>query len=277
MWKILSIITALLAILAGIWEWWPRSPLPTNGLIANTPRIDPKIATPFLDNWDQVPLAEMESQAARFAGQVWLAGPTHRKMVALTFDDGPASDTGALLDVLDKHQVKATFFWQGKLLPGHDELILRAFKAGHTLANHSFDHPDLAKLDNNYVWDEQMAVTQQHFRRILGVAPTLMRPPYGHISDTQIGLMQKHGLAVILWSLDTQDWNKNRMLFGKHHIERAVQDYLHEEAIILMHDGGGKRGKTVAAVDALIPWIKASGYEMVTVDKLLGINKPYQM
>lgn len=276
MWKKIAITGLLLTIFATVWEWWPRPPLTASKVAAHTPKSRPKVMTPYLENWDQVPLSEMESQARRFPGQLWLAGPTHRKMVALTFDDGPATDTPALLDVLAKHQVKATFFWQGKWLPGHEDMILRAYRAGHTLGNHSFDHPDLAALDNDYVWDEQIKTTQALYRRVLGVEPALMRPPYGHISDSQIALMHQHGLSVILWSLDAQDWNRNRMLFGKHLIERGVQDYMHEEAIILMHDGGGKRRKTVAAVDALIPWLKAGGYELVTVDKLLGIKNPYQ-
>ncbi|MBE9608566.1 polysaccharide deacetylase family protein [Chitinilyticum piscinae] len=262
----------LLLLLAWIsWEWWPRQPPTASGVVATTAKGAPRVYTPYLPNWDQVEQARMEQQGAHFPGQVWLEGPTHRRLIALTFDDGPSEYTSSLLDVLDKHHARATFFWLGQNLDGRKEIAQRALRAGHTLGNHTWSHPDMVDTAESYWWDEELARTQVVYQRMLGIEPLLMRPPYGRISDAQITRLQARGMKVILWSLDTQDWNRNRMLFGAHAIERGLQDYVHEEAIVLMHDGGGKRGKTVEAVDALIPWLRAGGYELVTVDELLGV------
>ncbi|WP_162143277.1 polysaccharide deacetylase family protein [Chitinilyticum aquatile] len=281
------ITVAMLLLILGWtgWEWWPRPPL-TPG----TPQLQPgkkvqRIVTVVPDDWEQFdPNKIMETQAAKFPGQYWLSGPGNRRMVALTFDDGPTEYSRQLLDVLAKHHVKATFFWLGLRLEDSPDIVRRAYLEGHTLGSHGFDHGELVPLDappkadgtmiameDSYVWDEQFGRTQAIYQRLLGVTPALMRPPYGRMNNDQIGMMRQHGLTVIQWSLDTRDWFRNRMLFGTHNIVRAVQDNLHEEAIILMHDGGGKRSQTVEAVDQLIPWLKASGYELVTIDQLLGI------
>ncbi|WP_176216748.1 polysaccharide deacetylase family protein [Andreprevotia lacus] len=266
---LLLLVVALTACWA--WEWWPRAPQTPSGIAADQPKARQRIRTDFLPYWEQVPLQEMERQAAKYPRELWLEGTTHQRQVALTFDDGPGEYTGPLLDVLKKHGVHATFFMLGQNMELRPWAVERAWREGHTLANHTFTHPHLSGVDEQTFWDEELGKTQAIFKRMVGFEPTLMRPPYGEISDAQIEFLARRGIKVILWSLDTQDWNKNRMLFGKHNIERAVQDNMHEEAIILMHDAGGKRGKTVAAVDALIPWLKASGYEFVTVDRLLGL------
>ncbi|WP_159665627.1 polysaccharide deacetylase family protein [Andreprevotia sp. IGB-42] len=269
----LAAVVLLLLILAAwwAWEWWPRPPLPAGTVAAGTVKPRQTIRTGFLPNWDQVALQEMERQAAKYPHNLWLEGPTYRRQVAFTFDDGPSEYTGALLDVLKKHGVKATFFFMGQNMELRPWAVERAWREGHTLGNHTYTHPHLAGVDSTTFWDDEIGKTQATFKRMLGWEPAMMRPPYGEISDAQIEDLGRHGIKVILWSLDTQDWNKNRMLFGKHNIERSVQDHMHEEAILLMHDGGGKRAKTVAAVDALIPWLKAGGYEFVTVDALLGL------
>ncbi|WP_432721345.1 polysaccharide deacetylase family protein [Jeongeupia wiesaeckerbachi] len=273
----LGIVLAALLLLAAIWgviAWWPPAPPAPSQIAADVHKTTQSVRTPFLDNWGQVAQEKMTQQALRHPGVVWLEGATHRREIALTFDDGPSPWTPDLLDVLKKHRIKATFFWQGSQMVGREDIVRRALAEGHTVANHSWDHPDLAGTDENYLWNEQIGRTQDEFRRIIGKAPTLMRPPYGSIDDAQIDTLGKHGMKVVLWSIDAIDWYRNRMLFGAHAIERGVQPYVHEEAIVLMHDGGGKRGDTVVAVDRLIPWLKAGGYGFATVDALLGVP-PY--
>ncbi|GGP26592.1 polysaccharide deacetylase family protein [Silvimonas amylolytica] len=274
---ILAVCSCVLTIAAWqILDWLPP-PLPAATTVAaTTPKARQYVRTPFIDDWDQAPLEDMNAHAALNPGVAFLEGPTHRRMVALTFDDGPSPYTPALLDVLKKYHVHATFFWIGKHVQEYDTVARRALAEGHTLGNHTFTHPDISGTAEDFWWDEQIGLTQDIFQRVIGKRPLLFRPPYGKIDDSEIKALNQHGLKTILWSIDTQDWNKNRWLFGTHHIERWIQQYIHEEAIILMHDGGGHRDQTVAAVDAVIPWLQKAGYQFVTVDQLLGIKQVYQ-
>lgn len=230
-----------------------------------------KIRTPFLEGWDQVPLATMEGQAADFPGHYWIAGPGQRQQIALTFDDGPNEQTLELLKVLKKHQIHATFFWLGKQAEQFPAIVKEAAAAGHTIGNHSFNHPYSSKLTPAAFSANQILPTQKIFQSLLGFAPTLFRPPYGDINAAEISALKKGGMHTVAWSLDTRDWlvawNKGQPA----EIEKTVLQYAHPEAIVLMHDGGGSRVRTFAAVDAFVPQLKAKGYEFVTVDQLLGV------
>ncbi|WP_027470082.1 polysaccharide deacetylase family protein [Deefgea rivuli] len=270
--RLIYIATALLLLFLAwnAWEWRPMSPPAASTIAANQAKTEQKIRTAFLPNWDQVPLEEMERQANKYPKQVVLEGASHRRWIALTFDDGPSNYTRRLLAILKQQQVPATFYMTAKSMEGREDLVKEVWQAGHELGNHSVNHPHLSELAERY-WDEEIGPTQEKFRSIVGFAPNTMRPPYGEITDAQIEDLAKRGIKVVLWSIDTQDWNKNRMLFGAHKIERSIQDAIHEEAIVLMHDAGGRRENTLAAVEQLIPWLKAGGYEFVTVSQMLGL------
>lgn len=242
--------------------------------IAQSP---PRLRTPIVEGWDQVPSAKLAQQASDFPKSFFLEGPGDRKEIALTFDDGPSRDTAALLDLLKKENIKATFFWQGSQIERFPELARRAYAEGHTLANHSYNHPRLIPLeDGNQWWTQQIEKTQAIFQNVLGFQPSMMRPPYGFISDQQVQNLQQKKMFTILWSIDTADWyhtHKNsvdEMAAAK--IAGVLQDYLHPEAIVLMHDAGGRgRQPTIMAVAQLIPELKKQGYRFTTVDRLLDI------
>ncbi|WP_255991399.1 polysaccharide deacetylase family protein [Chitinolyticbacter albus] len=238
----------------------------------NVSAQEQRIRTPYLENWGQVPLEEMERQAAAFPGVYWIAGPTARKVVALTFDDGPnEGNTLPLLKVLKKHGVRATFFELGQWVAQYPHLARAVLADGHVIGNHSYDHPYSSKLTPTALWDEQVAKTQGIVKQTLGFEPTLYRPPYGEITDDQVKLLASKGLRVISWSVDTRDWLAARSFNGDSMIERMALDHINEEAIVLMHDGGGPRHHTVTAVDRMIGQLKAAGYSFVTVDELLGV------
>ena len=271
--KRLLYVASVLLLLFLAWnlrDWWPISPPAASGVNPSQVKAVQSVRTSFLPNWDQVPLEEMERQAKKYPQELVLEGATHPPWVALTFDDRPSEYTRGLLAILKRQQVPATFYMTAQSMNGREDIVKEVWQAGHELGNHSFNHPYLSGLEERY-WEYQIGPTQDVFRKIVGFAPNTMRPPYGEITDTQIEDLAKRGIKVVLWSIDSQDWNRNRMLFGANKIARAIQNTAHEEAIVLMHDGGGRREKTLAAVDELIPWFKAGGYQFVTVSQMLGL------
>ena len=270
--RLIYILVALLLMLVAwnAWEWRPIATPTASTISASQIKAEQRIRTLFLPNWDQVPLEEMERQAKKYPQHVVIEGASHRRWIALTFDDGPGIYTRRLLAILKQEQVPATFYMTAKSMKGREDLVKQVWQAGHELGNHSANHLHLSGLAERY-WEEEIGPTQEKFRSIVGFAPNTMRPPYGEITDAQIEDLAKRGIKVVLWSIDSQDWNKNRMLFGGHKIKRAIQDSSHEEAIVLMHDAGGRREKTLEAVEQLIPWLKAGGYQFVTVSQMLGL------
>ncbi|QLG87562.1 polysaccharide deacetylase family protein [Chitinibacter bivalviorum] len=232
------------------------------------------VRTPFVENWGQVPLATLERQAKTFEGTYYLEGLGNSKVVALTYDDGPSKDTPALLDVLKKNNVKATFFWLGSNIEKHPDIAKRALAEGHTLGNHSYNHPNLSDLQGDTWWTDQLAKTQDVYRKVLGVQPKLMRPPYGFLRDAQIEALKAHEMKAILWSVDTADWYHTHTikndLEASQKIAGIVNQYVHPEAIILMHDAGGRgRVPTLMATELFIGQLKSQGYGFVTVDQLI--------
>jgi peptidoglycan/xylan/chitin deacetylase (PgdA/CDA1 family) len=238
---------------------------------AGTPQT---VRTPFVENWGQVPLATLERQAKAYEGTFYLEGLGQKPVVALTYDDGPSQDTAALLDVLKKYNVKATFFWLGSSIEKYPEIAKRALAEGHTLANHSYNHPNLSEMPSDTWWTAQLAKTQQIYQSVLGIKPTLMRPPYGFLLDSQVLALKERGMKAILWSVDTADWFHTHSIrnddAASQKIASMVTQYVHPEAIILMHDAGGRgRVPTVLATDMFIPQLKKKGYSFVTVDQLI--------
>ena len=242
--------------------------------IAQSP---PRLRTPFVEGWDQVPPEKLAQQASDFPATFFLEGPGERKEIALTYDNGPSADTPALLDVLKKHNVKATFFWLGNAIEQHPDIVKRAHAEGHTLANHSFSHPRLMKLeDGNNWWTYQIEKTQQAYQKVLGFQPSLMRPPYGFLSDAQVKFLAQKNMQAILWSVDSADWyhtHKNSVDdIASAKIEDVIKKYIHPEAIVLLHDAGGRgRKPSIMATERLIPELKQQGYRFTTVDQLLNI------
>ncbi len=245
--------------------------------VATYAQTPPHLRTPFVENWEQVPPAKLAQQAKDFPNTFYLEGPGDRQEIALTFDDGPSADTPALLDLLKKENIKATFFWQGSQIEKYPDIARRAYAEGHTLANHSYNHPRLIPLENgNAWWTQQIEKTQTVYQKVLGIQPSMMRPPYGFLSDSQVQFLQQKNMAAILWSVDSADWfhtyknSNNDNAAAK--ITSVIQEYIHPEAIVLMHDSGGRgRKPTIMAVTQLIPELKKQGYSFTTVDRLLDI------
>jgi peptidoglycan/xylan/chitin deacetylase (PgdA/CDA1 family) len=162
---------------------------------------------------------------------------------SLTFDDGPAEDTEALLDVLTRHSVTATFFLVGERVAQHQGVLERLVREGHELGNHSWDHPDLRTLPLHAV-REQLTRTSDAIEAASGVRPRLFRPPFGHGSVPIEETAESLGMRTVLWDVVSYDW----MRPGAEAIAMAIAS-APAGAVVLLHDGPGDRGQTVAAVE----------------------------
>ena len=180
-----------------------------------------------------------------------------KPMVALTFDDGPGERTGELLAQLEKYNAHATFFMQGKNIPGKEDFVKKMKEIGCELGNHSYDHPQLTKLSADKIAN-QIGTTNNLIQQAAGSTATVMRPPYGAINDT---VRSSVGLPMILWSIDTLDWKTRNAQSSIDTVMNDVQD----GDVILMHD---IHTESIDAALVLIPKLEEAGYQLVTVSEM---------
>ncbi|AXG82354.1 polysaccharide deacetylase family protein [Streptomyces paludis] len=175
--------------------------------------------------------------------------------VALTVDDGPDPRwTPLLLDVLDAHRVRATFFVVGERAARHPELLRRILAAGHTLGNHTYSHPQpFAALPPARI-HEEIRRTQRVVTDATGVTPALFRAPAGGWSRTVLGAAREQGLTPVDWSVDPKDWRAPPAARIARTVLRARPG-----DIVLCHDGGGDRSGTVAALDTALGQLRRRG------------------
>ncbi|MFD5146802.1 polysaccharide deacetylase family protein [Streptomyces sp. NPDC058401] len=189
------------------------------------------------------------------------------KCVALTFDGGPSKPTPALLDVLKRENVPATFFLQGK---GHTDTypdtVRRMADEGHEMANHTWSHENLTELTPDEIRAEIEPV-QHDIEKATGRAPTLMRPPGGATDDEVSKVMKELGLAQILWSVTAKDYQTTDTAL----IKKRVLDQTRRDGIILLHE---RYAGTIPAVPDLITELHHRGYTFVTVSQLLAPAHP---
>lgn len=188
------------------------------------------------------------------------------KCIALTFDDGPGARTPELLDALDEHDAKATFFLTGQPAREYPDTVRREYAEGHELANHTVTHSDLTTLDKARI-REELTTVNALVRRETGHTLDLMRPPYGATNDKVAQVSRSEGLAEIIWSVDTNDW-KNR---NAEKVRKAALKDAKPGSIVLMHD---IHGTTIDAVPDILEQLQEQGYTMVTISQLLGETEP---
>lgn len=189
-----------------------------------------------------------------------LAGPGD-KVVALTFDDGPhPTYTPPILDILGRYGVRATFFQLGREAERHPDLVRRVVAEGHVVANHTWDHADLRALDDEtFAW--QVDHTTQVLESISGQRQLCARPPYGRSDPGVTSRLAARALASVVWTSDSRDFEKP----GVDAIVDSALDGLQPGGIVLLHDGGGNRDQTIAALPTIIERIQAQGYRIVPV------------
>jgi peptidoglycan/xylan/chitin deacetylase (PgdA/CDA1 family) len=197
-----------------------------------------------------------------------------RPWLALTFDDGPGDWTGAILDLLDRYGARATFFCLGERVRGRAPLLRRMLAEGHEIGNHLFSHRHPEALSDDEVRDE-LTRTAQEIEAATGLAPTLVRPPYGEEPERIAAVAAELGLGpVVLWSIDPEDW--------KAPPADAIAEHVLQEAragaIVDLHDGWGRtegtRQPTVEALERLVPELQSRGFRLVCMSELLAAVPP---
>lgn len=189
-----------------------------------------------------------------------------RKVVALTFDDGPYPPyTQELLKVLAEEGVQATFFMVGANAAKYPDVVLQVAQAGHKIGVHTVNHIDLLKLDAKHR-EYQIVAGKAVLQAITGVEPKLFRPPHGFRDWQVLSIADKAGLKTVNWSVLSKDWLNPT----PEEIARCTLDKVQPGSIILLHDGDSPynqapRANTVQAVRTIIKELKAQGYEFVVV------------
>ena len=190
-----------------------------------------------------------------------------RPLVALTFDDGPHPElTPKLLDILRQQGVRATFYVIGRSVDAHPDIARRIVAEGHEIANHTYTHPHLTKIGAARI-DQEITKTTDAIQRATGRRPTNMRPPYGAInSRVEEALLRKHGLDVIMWSVDPLDWQRP----GPSVVTQRMVEGARPGGILLAHD---IHPGTIEAMPSTISQLKAKGFGFATVSQLLALQQ----
>jgi peptidoglycan-N-acetylglucosamine deacetylase len=189
--------------------------------------------------------------------------PVSPPTVALTFDDGPSPYTPKILDILRREHVPATFCMVGdeaRRYPAYAQLVVRD---GHQLCNHSRDHADMTKLSSSNARREVVAA-EREIRDAAGAAPRLFRFPYGAADSTARDAVGGYGLHPLFWDVDPKDWTRP----AASTITSRILAQVRPGSVVLMHDGGGDRSHTVAALDATISALRRRGYQFVLADAI---------
>jgi peptidoglycan/xylan/chitin deacetylase (PgdA/CDA1 family) len=225
--------------------------------------------------------------AALFAGGYQSMAPTGQwyghtftgidkksKHLALTYDDGPNDPhTLRLLEILAKHDVRATFFLIGRFVQQRPDIVRELAKAGHVIANHTFTHPRLILRSGKQVREEILRC-QRAIADAVGEHSNLFRPPFGGRRPVTLRAVRGLGLQPVMWNVTGYDWTAP----SAEHIERTVTARVRGGNVILLHDGGHKalgadRSSTVKATDRLIGKHKEEGYDFVTVAEMMADDR----
>ena len=191
----------------------------------------------------------------------------HVKMVALTFDDGPdPKTTPQALDILKKYGAKATFFMVGQNVAGNEAIVKRVHNEGHQIGIHTWDHPVLTKLPLESA-QKEILDTQTAINNVIGIKPTITRPPYGAINAT---IQNSVDQSFIMWNVDSLDWKTRNTKAIMQEIAKTQPG-----SIILMHD---IHQTSIDALPSVLEYLKSNGYTLVTVDELLeGQLEPHRI
>lgn len=226
---------------------------------AGLPEVEHRLWHPGRDGIDEVARGSRSGEVLFRTSvlPVIPAAPEEAPVVALTFDDGPDPRwTPPIIENLKREGIKATFCVVGRQARKYPELIQLIVSEGHTLCDHSETHPvGLSRLSRGEI-DQQVGSPAFFLRSLTGAEPGFFRAPGGSINDLVIGAARARDMRVLAWSVDPRDFEGP----PPGEIQRRVMDRVKPGSVILLHDGGGIRSGTVAALPGLITRLRAAGY-----------------
>ncbi|MCO6008968.1 polysaccharide deacetylase family protein [Actinoallomurus purpureus] len=177
------------------------------------------------------------------------------KVVYLTFDDGPGPYTSKVLKTLSRYGARATFFEIGQNVVRHPGLTRKVIAQGGSVQNHTWSHPDLTRVSAS-VFRSQVIRTDHAIHAAIGRTPKCLRPPYGAVDHSVYARARALHKKVVLWTVDPQDWARP----GTSAIVHRVLTHVRPGSVVIMHDGGGNRSQTVAALPKILKTLKKRGY-----------------
>ena len=197
---------------------------------------------------------------------------TSKKLVAITFDDGPGPYTNQLVDILKDNKARATFFMLGSNLENYRSTVLNVYNNGNEIGYHSYAHKNFKRQDLATI-KEEFALSNEILKSITGTTFNLVRPPYGAINEE---IKNALDATFILWNVDTEDWRHK----DSEYLLNYVLEHINEGNIILFHD---IHKTSVAAIEKILPVLYVEGYQLVTVSELakhfgseLELHKAYR-
>lgn len=194
-------------------------------------------------------------------------GNSGKKQLAFTFDDGPTEVSLQIIQLLEKYNARATFFWVGEKMKDHQEIIELATQKGHLIANHSWNQPNGVSFSNEFLWETQVEKCYHEFEKYGIDHHKYYRPPFGAISQEQIDFLASKNIKTVLWSITTSDWdntqNSEGMMFSKFKKE------VHNDAIVLLHDFDfGNLNAKLVDLENMLKYAQSHRYQMVTIEDL---------
>lgn len=210
--------------------------------------------------------------SAVLAKEKFFAGvKTDKKIIFLTFDDGPGPWTEQVLELLRKYNIKATFFVLGELAEYRKELVKKIFSSGHTIGSHSYRHINFYKIQKNNSLEETKKIFVDELVKsisviedIIGEKPKYLRMPHGFYKKWMDEFLSKYGLVVINWSFGC-DWEK----FPEQKMVEEYCSHLKPGGIYLFHDGGKDRSKTLKVVERFVQYAIKEGYTFETFQNFI--------
>ena len=203
-------------------------------------------------------------------GPTFVGLPPGSRLLALTYDDGPNDPyTWHMLDVLERHGVKATFFLLGRFVQQKPEIARALVAAGHAIGSHTWDHPNLI-FASAAETRRQLQQTREAVRDATGVDTTIFRPPFGGRRPASLRIARALGLQPVMWNVTCYDWKARSADEIVAHAERQIRG----GDVILLHDGeyhriGVNRTRSVEATDRILSRYKSEGFEFVTIPQMM--------